>query len=474
MAVTQKNVIEDVIIGTYKDQITPGLSKSTAAIKKQMDSVSAGAKAMAGGLLALFSFRELKQGFRELTEFAKTHYTQATQLVRMLDTAWNRLMTVIVNSQTFKNVIDKAIGALDIASVMLNNKKSLELFGSMVSTSVKYWTMVISNMLMNIMDTLFHKYNLFMIAINGVLDWIGKEPIELRIFEQPYDDIAVFKAFNESVQAMNDFEKFVNKNKPSASSLINAAQINAAQKDMTPLPMSAQYGMDDRKRYEKQIELEKFRTEMTKFYANQRMEISNTEKNVIQENLDELGWAVINNEMVNVGALERMAQAQAEWKDQFLNGFVGAMVAGFQAIGQSIVQGGNVLKAFVANFLSAIGQMAVQFGTMMILYGIAGQAVPFLGIQGAAAIAAGAALVVFGSALTALAGTMQKTANTSSNYRPESNFQESGSNKTTTVQVIIQALDPSTVSADVARNLGKIAYDEITKIEYLGRSPRFS
>lgn len=468
MAAITKNTIEDVIIGTYVDNVTPNVKKAGSAVKNQMDTIKKEMKALAVGLLALFSFREVKKAFNDLTNFARTYYVQSTAMVNKMDEALIRFKTVLANSETFKRTIESATFLLDMTSVMMKNAKAIQLFWNVIEKTAQAIYMGVANFWMNVLGGLVERFNIFLIAYNEIMGWIDDDFKPIRIFEAPYDDIEVFNAFGEMVKSMDDFEDFIKKNKPGAAELIGAP----GMADKTIMPMSAQMGIDDRKAYEKQVENEKYLLEMKKFYARQRLEVDEQRYKLENEMIDY--WEQEHIDMVEAAA-QKTAEIKEEWSNMFMNGMVDAFVSGFQAIGQSIVEGENVLKNFVANFLSAIGQMAVQFGTMMILYGLAGQVVPFLGISGAAAIAVGAALVTFGGALTAIAGSMQKSAGgASTSYRPDSSFNEPSEGRQTVVTVIVQALDPSQVGDSTLRNLGLRVQKEIDKNNYLGRSPRFA
>lgn len=97
-------------------------------------------------------------------------------------------------------------------------------------------------------------------------------------------------------------------------------------------------------------------------------------------------------------------------KFQMMQGAVQSLVSGFvdgfASIGEAIVNGTSGLKGFGAIFLKTIAQLAIQFGTFLILTGIGISSVPLFGLSGGAAIAAGVALTVFGGALGAIASKM--------------------------------------------------------------------
>lgn len=102
-------------------------------------------------------------------------------------------------------------------------------------------------------------------------------------------------------------------------------------------------------------------------------------------------------------AIKGMADRLNGIRDGALASFITASAEGFGTIA---IEGGNAGKMLAKATLKSIGQMASAMGQMFILSGIAGQAVPFLGMKltGPVAIAAGAKLVALGAGLGAAAG----------------------------------------------------------------------
>lgn len=86
----------------------------------------------------------------------------------------------------------------------------------------------------------------------------------------------------------------------------------------------------------------------------------------------------------------------------FQIGIVQSLSAGFAQVGRSLVDGANSFREFGKAILGVLGGILVQVGTATIALGVAGKFVPFLGIKGFGAVAAGAALVTLGGALQAL------------------------------------------------------------------------
>lgn len=104
-------------------------------------------------------------------------------------------------------------------------------------------------------------------------------------------------------------------------------------------------------------------------------------------------------------AIKGMADRLNGIRDGALASFITASAEGFGTIA---IEGGNAGKMLAKSTLKSIGQMASAMGQMFILSGIAGQAVPFLGMKltGPVAIAAGAKLIALGAGLGAAAGRM--------------------------------------------------------------------
>jgi hypothetical protein len=78
----------------------------------------------------------------------------------------------------------------------------------------------------------------------------------------------------------------------------------------------------------------------------------------------------------------------------------------FASFGAALVNGENAFDAFLASFLSALGQMMIQQGTAFILQGLGFSVIPGLQASGGTLIAAGTALAVAGGALTAFSAGM--------------------------------------------------------------------
>lgn len=79
-------------------------------------------------------------------------------------------------------------------------------------------------------------------------------------------------------------------------------------------------------------------------------------------------------------------------------------VSAFSAIGNAFATGQNALEAFGKSVLSTLGDLCLYLGRMFFLAGIASEGLPFMGLSGGTAIAAGAALSVLGGVLKGIGG----------------------------------------------------------------------
>lgn len=91
----------------------------------------------------------------------------------------------------------------------------------------------------------------------------------------------------------------------------------------------------------------------------------------------------------------------SEGLDSLTSSAVALGVSLADALVTSLAQGEASLEAWVGTALQGIGQIALNFGQTAILAGLASQALPFFGLSGGAAVAAGGALVVLGLGLKA-------------------------------------------------------------------------
>ncbi len=185
-------------------------------------------------------------------------------------------------------------------------------------------------------------------------------------------------------------------------------------------------------------------------------------------------------EMIRYGATsqEELAAIKKELGTMLDSGFmtfINGMVDGFAAIGEAIVNGTSGLKGFGAAFLKTISQIAIQFGTFIMLTGLAKNALPeIFGLSGAAAVAAGAALVVFGGALGAIAGKIGGSSGRGASSERDqrfrdSNFNSSGGNAGTTIINNINFANTIGLTRDAMKEVGEVISAELFKQNKLGR-----
>lgn len=145
---------------------------------------------------------------------------------------------------------------------------------------------------------------------------------------------------------------------------------------------------------------------------------------------------------------------------------------GFAAIGAAVVDGANSFKAFGAVFLQSIANLAVQFGTFLILTGVAANAAPFLGLSGSAAIAAGIALTVFGGALGAAARKLGGSGGSRGEEREQrfrdSRFGTNGGQGGMTIINNINFANTIGLTRDAMKEVGEVVSAEIFKQQRLG------
>ena len=107
----------------------------------------------------------------------------------------------------------------------------------------------------------------------------------------------------------------------------------------------------------------------------------------------------------NSELLKKQKQELASFSSSIKTQFVGGMVTAFSSFGRAMATGGNAFKDFGKNVLNTIGSLAIQMGQFFILVGSAMSATKvFMGLGGAAAIAAGVGLTVLGGVLQGMSG----------------------------------------------------------------------
>jgi len=99
-------------------------------------------------------------------------------------------------------------------------------------------------------------------------------------------------------------------------------------------------------------------------------------------------------------------------------GIVNGLTNAFAGLGKALVKGQNGFEAMGKAVLGALGAMAIQIGTMMVMIGLSfkalGPVLPVFGLSGAAAVAAGLGLIVLGGALSAMGEGGETAAGTAS------------------------------------------------------------
>jgi TP901 family phage tail tape measure protein len=142
------------------------------------------------------------------------------------------------------------------------------------------------------------------------------------------------------------------------------------------------------------------------------------------------GEGGIEGKETTINDLQELRNAQAEYEESVKksnqainNSFKSSLVAGIsrsaQVLGKTLVEGGNVFKAFAGVALDALGNLAISVGTTVIGAAISIDALKkSLFGSPAAAIAAGVALIAIGGAIKAFAS--QFSAGASSGGLPSS------------------------------------------------------
>ena len=155
-------------------------------------------------------------------------------------------------------------------------------------------------------------------------------------------------------------------------------------------------------------------------------------------------------------------------------GFFLGIADGFAAMGAAAVNGKNAMSSFGAVFLKSIAQLAVQFGSFLVLYGTGMGFIPGGNTFSAGAIAAGLALTVFGGALGALANKIGGGGNGGRESEREQRFRDSrfgtnGGNGGTTIINNINFANTIGLTRDSMKEVGEIISKELFKQEKLGR-----
>lgn len=189
------------------------------------------------------------------------------------------------------------------------------------------------------------------------------------------------KAMMEDLAAANDetIQKLMGDTDQAISDIYNFSGTDAAKKYAEQLRANVQQAAED--------------AENSTFVATKS----------VQNMIDGVSWASVATQM---SAFENKIKVSATNIAQILNqNIVAGFSNSFAAVGGALVKGENAFAAFGKSILKALGQVLIQFGSMLIAIGVGLSTVPFLfGLQGPAAIAAGIAATILGGALMALGG----------------------------------------------------------------------
>jgi len=168
-------------------------------------------------------------------------------------------------------------------------------------------------------------------------------------------------------------------------------------------------------------DIKKFGDDVVSTTVTVNTELDNMRKNIANSFMQlRLQFPLLGQVLENFGftleslkgkTKQELAQIGAEFvafkqlAQDVTNTALNGLSQGFQALGAAIATGGNGFQEFGKIVLKTIGQMAITIGNFLIAVGIGMNAITvFLGISGAAAIAAGIALNILGGALIGAAG----------------------------------------------------------------------
>lgn len=124
------NTVELRILGTYEDFISPEIAKAVGKSKQSLASLSqdgaaafGGMKTAAAAIVAAFSFREIKQAFKETLQYAREHITSSSALVKNFDLAVDRLQRAAAESSIFKGALETlSVAAGVLADILGGNR----------------------------------------------------------------------------------------------------------------------------------------------------------------------------------------------------------------------------------------------------------------------------------------------------------------------------------------------------------------
>lgn len=108
-----------------------------------------------------------------------------------------------------------------------------------------------------------------------------------------------------------------------------------------------------------------------------------------------------------IQAMEKKASTEInEIQKALRSGVVNGLTSSFAAMGGALAKGANAFQAFSKAIIGAIGNLAIQIGSMLVAVGLgfeaAGAIMPAWAVAGVGTVAAGLALITLGGALSAI------------------------------------------------------------------------
>lgn len=205
-------------------------------------------------------------------------------------------------------------------------------------------------------------------------------------------------------------------------------------------------------------------------------EILVSQKDNLIDSLEALDAAYEDN---SASFRQREIEAHQAWTNEMnglWQGFFLGIADGFAAMGAAAVNGKNAMSSFGAVFLKSIAQLAIQFGSFLVLYGTGMGFIPGGQTFSAGAIAAGIALTVFGGALGALANKIGGSGSSSRASEREQRFRDSrvGTSGGNGGMTIINNIDfgntVAWITREVKKEVAESLSEEIFKQAKLGRN----
>lgn len=459
-------VIESIIVGEFEDHVSPDVTKLRAHSERELERMKRSAQQASTGfnqissaikaISGIIALNEVKQVWNELLNFARSHNSEARELVAQYDKAIEKIMLTIVNSEAFRDLLADTVRVLNLMASGLEtifgwmdklNLRIADFLGPLISSVTR---------ILEIKERM-EKGVSFMDAL------IGKDPEKKIGFFT-----AMTNKINENIEAISKGSQiFADYNAQQAAAMAGAKpQIeqraeafreadDMARKKIQPLGLQTIADTSQVGQLPGGIVL-KEGTEAVTAFGRAWQGLSTYMKTVAADAQDMT--AVLTDQLFVAF-------------DTFASGVSGA----FERMGNAINQGKNVLSAFAKSMLATAGQIASGFGDMFIKLGIA---TLFLNpAQGAGMIAAGAALKVLAGLLGGLSSPSPgKTASPSESRQTFRDFQPRSNEPTTKKEnhVYIQLLHPGQLNDTQLRELGISVLKVIDKEEELGRNVKFA